>query len=301
MTRTMRETEARSLVNPAQGTDQTSECSISAPHFRCKPRLTLEIIQTDGQTRMLNVDFQQCFIGSDEDCELRLVHPKMPPVVAVIRVLNDGVWIESCRNSGDLLVNHVVIRQSWIKDGDEIGIFPFVLKAHLRLNGTPAALERATEVQETSVIKESVFWEEPDLSRLSPSELIDHIESDLNLIEQDELRRREGADTLLRAIRARQAAIALDGEPSVIDKECEELSPARISIRLQTEESTFGPENPRDLIDHLASLIEDLSSVLQKLHVRDGLTESGIDIDSLLLKLRTIDVHTPTPHPRAIA
>ena len=140
MTGTMLDAGAKSHLGNGIRTGTNSESSIPSPHFRCKPRLTLEVLLADGSSRSFPVDSRQCFIGSDEDCELQLVHPEMPAVVAVLRLLEDGVWIESCRKSLDLRINRVSLHQSWIKDGDEIEIAPFTLKAHLGLKGTTSAV-----------------------------------------------------------------------------------------------------------------------------------------------------------------
>ncbi len=301
MAGTMLDAGAVSHVGSETGTEQNAGRTIPAPHFRCKPKLTLEVLQADNTSRLLTVDSEQCFIGSDEDCELRLVHPEMPPVAAVIRVVDNGFWIESCRKSRDLLVNHETITQSWIKDGDEIEIAPFVLKAHLGLRGTPAA--RAAEVSGVDAVRkhEPIVWEESELAGLSASELLDRIEADINLIERDEQSRRMGEDTLLRAIRARQAAMLMDQDPAFQSSDDDHPAP-RISIRLRMEDdSASEAEEPRNLISDLGQLIGDLNTAIQKLSDTAALAEAGVDIESLLGKLQSLESPKPTEPPRAIA
>ncbi|MCA9095104.1 MAG: hypothetical protein KDA68_16575 [Planctomycetaceae bacterium] len=299
MTGTMLNAGAKCHIGSATEKQANSASPVPAPHFRCKPKLTLEVLQADGSSRSLPVDSRQFFIGSDEDCELRLVHPDMPPVAAVIRVLDDGVWIEACRKSPDLRINREMLHQSWIKDGDEIEIAPFILKAHLGLKGTPSVKDAEAKHDNKSK-SDPIVWEETELEKLSASEILDRIESDLDLIERDDLCRRTGEDTLLRAIRARQAAMSLDCETQQNIEE-EPFVP-RISIRLRSEEdSQPEAEEPRDLIQNLGRLIGELNSALQKLNDVATLTDSGVDIESLLSKLQSLEKPTPTDPPRAIA
>lgn len=288
--------------------------SVPSPHFRCRPKFTLEILKGDCSLRRRAFETQQIFIGSDEDCELRLDHAGIAPVVAVIRILEEGVWIEPCRLLHELKVNRTPTRGSWLQDGDEIEIAPFLLKAHLGLQGNPSALELPATDKQTPNISEPVRWiiedrqqsldlEQPDPAELSAAELLDQIESDLQLIERDERQKREGEDSLLRAIRARQAALAVGRDPSP------ETEPAsgRISIRFHAESDSESAEAHSTSVQapgnstNLGRLIAELHATLEKLGDLPALAPSTLELETLLHKLEDFD-HLPPPNkPRAIA
>lgn len=304
MTRTMLASETGNPVQTANATESGTRQGIPAPHFRCRPKLTLEIVQGESSLRERPVDSQQFFLGSDEDCELQLIHPSIPPVAAVIRVMEDGIWLEACQNLTEMRINARETRQAWLTDGDEIELGPFLLKAHLGLQGTSQALlNPESELSEPKL--KAVRWSDEErpasvAAEMTASQLLDHIETDLILVEEDTRRRHEGEDTLLRAIRSRHTAMRIGAESTVIPEEGP--TPGKVFLRLRgSEEYATSNDDPRELINHLEHLIGELNSTINRIGDSRPQRDSDLAIEGLLQKLQSISPMSAVTTPRAIA
>lgn len=145
-------------------------------------------------------------IGAGNWCDLCLGGAQMPVLHSVIHLDGEQAWIDAVGVGADLKVNGKSTSFAQLQAGDRIEIGAFAMSFQ-------QSTEKAAQTKKPAVssglydpIPEDLADEdEADLTSLSAAELVDLIESDLELVEEFERRKRRGTDALLDAVRRHRA------------------------------------------------------------------------------------------------
>jgi hypothetical protein len=124
-------------------------------------------------------------IGAGSNCHLQL-GGDFPILHSIVIPRGDELWIDAVVPSPMLIVNGQPVRESSLKQGDVIEIGEFVFTV------------RKKEPAESNV--QPCETEEPVPQRMSATELVEQIETELNRIDQFETSREQGAQALLQAV-----------------------------------------------------------------------------------------------------
>jgi len=188
-------------------------------------------------------------IGSSPRCDLRLGAAEIPPLHALIFVDGPDIWLEAMASHPPLRVNGRTETSVRIVDGDQIGIGPIELVAHVPLRAAASA-----PVAETLDLALEEEADEPAESELSAKELVERIEAATELVNEFEERQRLGIEALQAAAQRRES------HPASIEAAGGALLPIAGAV---------GQPAVRPLVD-LESLVVQLSSVVAELEKRSG-------------------------------
>ncbi|MFO1022668.1 MAG: FHA domain-containing protein [Planctomycetales bacterium] len=246
--------------------------ALKAPHFQVRSQLTLEILSGETESASRTVGEELFFIGSDEDCDLPLMDESIPKVLAVIRSLPQGIWIEAVARAPQLKLNNEVIRQGWVKDQDLLEMGPFQMRATLGLK--PKTRKSTAPVAESHI----KIWSPAakfahEVQELSAEQLLDRIVDEQTLVTGYEEGRRRGADSLLRAIQTRAKAMQVPVEP-----ETEVLNtPPRVAIRLKRSDAVVAEQADVSRTEKIGLLNSDLCHLLEQVEqTMQALQEEGL-------------------------
>lgn len=93
---------------------------------------------------------QAVYIGSDEQCEIRLPHEELSPQIGVIYAEDDGVWVfEQIAENEPVHFNGALLKEKVrIAGGDQIKVGDYIIRAEVEAPDIP--VEPAPEAQEPS-------------------------------------------------------------------------------------------------------------------------------------------------------
>lgn len=145
-------------------------------------------------------------IGAGSNCQLQLGGDDMPILHSILLIEEDGAHIDAVIPSPQLLVNGRPQRSVDLHDGDVFTIGKFEFQVHVP--DPMAALQSLA--RPTVNAPESVA----DLSAVSASELVAHIEAEQQQVAALEQGRRNGAQALLDAVQRAAATAEADASAS---------------------------------------------------------------------------------------
>ncbi len=205
------------------------------------PQHSLEIVKGKTRFPVRPLQGDRLTIGAGTCCGLQLSGQSMPILHSVVHIAEGEVTIEALAPQPRLLLNGIPHQTSVLADGDVITIGPieFVFRqgqhsqpamsiSRAGLSGSPAE----TSAPITPDKRDHSMTNETILKDLSASELVDLIEQDVQMIEQYESRREQGAAALLSQVHQ------LKDEPEHDQLSVEEQSDLMADLETMMEELT---------------------------------------------------------------
>lgn len=211
-------------------------------------------------------------LGSGDACHMRLGGDDIPPIHSMIIAENGTtVEIERLSTGPALCVNGEEVESVTLQDGDEVAIGRIVFTARFAAEAVQAVSEQVdlladveltpTEIQELDELK--------SLKQLSVVEIIDHLEANMNLVEQHEV----GIQTGLESLRFEAVVSGAD------DDELQPIEhPFRVAVETEpavdsdsesvTEQLT--PEDLERLIEHLSLVTAQLDERTKRVQEREA-------------------------------
>jgi len=230
-----------------------------------------------GKTRhpKREIRTSEYWIGAGEGCDLRLGGAGIPSLHSVLKYERGTSIIESIESIPALRVNGSEVETHELADGDLVEIGPFQLEFRQQ------ELRDAVEIPIEDSTKEKFDSEEEfDLADLSAEDLVDLLEADMNLVEEDEKRKRDGLEALMTEVQSRMPSLEKKvAQPKTRNNDvveefvrithqlCEhvtklDLRVSQISERDDVYTSAFSDllESQKLLSKHLETLISHLAS-----------------------------------------
>jgi hypothetical protein len=299
---------------PASGSD-VSAVSSDVPEAAS---IVLEI--TRGRTRFRSrpVTTSRFLIGAGVTCDLRLGGQEIPAIHSILTIEGKEVHLEAINPVPALVVNGTVVRETQLADGDTIVIGDVTLQAHLSANPLPAATPAVV------LPTDSLETEERAVSELSAAELVELIETEEQMIDDFDSRRRTGARALTQALRSRAERTA-GRAPQEVERKRSVPAPHFLSKRPQVVaprgrgdgvpegESAELQKELLQLGEQLALLSQQLTQSSQRASVREAEYASATDVlmetqqkllnrfETLLTHVQRLQEQKPAPISRAIA
>ena len=196
-------------------------------------------------------------LGSGDACHMRLGGDDIPPIHSMIVAENgNNVEIELLSTGPALTVNGEVVDSASLNDGDEIAIGRIVFTARFAdVAGEAAAAE--VDLLADVELTEAELAELKVLESMSVVELVDQIESDMDLVDQHDVGIQTGMESLLFEAAAAGAAEEQESSQESSDEPVELTAESSESARIQ------------QLIEELEAVTVELNERARRLDERE--------------------------------